>query len=107
MAAVNMLVHACSSLASFAHASHVPCPQLPCFGYGKPVEQLRARFKLELSDAQAAAYMQVDTAGGCMPPALCAVRVRRVQLLPGAHPLSFASGPPAPAHHAGPGAQRI
>ena len=33
-------------------------PQLPCFGYGKPVEALRARFRLELSDAQAAAYMK-------------------------------------------------
>ncbi|EFN54838.1 hypothetical protein CHLNCDRAFT_134867 [Chlorella variabilis] len=32
--------------------------QLPCFGYGKPVDSLRARFKLELSDAQAAAYMK-------------------------------------------------
>lgn len=31
--------------------------QLPCFGYGKPIDSLRARFKLELSDAQAAAYM--------------------------------------------------
>jgi hypothetical protein len=35
-----------------------PLPQLPCYGYGKPVDSLRARFKLELSDAQAAAYMR-------------------------------------------------
>ncbi|KAL4452207.1 hypothetical protein ABPG75_007869 [Micractinium tetrahymenae] len=32
--------------------------QLPCFGYGKPLEALRSRFKLELSDAQAADYMK-------------------------------------------------
>lgn len=32
--------------------------QLPCFGYGKPLEALRARFRLELSDAQAAEYMK-------------------------------------------------
>jgi phosphatidylinositol 4-kinase len=32
--------------------------QLPCFGHGKPVESLRARFRLDLSDAQAAAYMK-------------------------------------------------
>lgn len=39
--------------------SHRPAAvQLPCFGYGKPVESLRARFRLELSDAQAAAYMR-------------------------------------------------
>ena len=35
-----------------------PPAQLPCFGYGKPLEALRARFRLELTDAQAAAYMK-------------------------------------------------
>ncbi|KAL4857248.1 Phosphatidylinositol 4-kinase alpha 1 [Chlorella vulgaris] len=32
--------------------------QLPCFSHGKPVDSLRARFRLDLSDAAAAAYMQ-------------------------------------------------
>ena len=31
---------------------------LPCFGRGKPLENLRARFHLEMSDAQAAAFMR-------------------------------------------------
>ncbi len=31
---------------------------LPCFGRGRPVENLRARFHLELSDSQAAAFMR-------------------------------------------------
>lgn len=34
------------------------CPQLPCFGYGKPLESLRARFRPELTPSQAAAYMK-------------------------------------------------
>ncbi len=33
-------------------------PQLPCFGYGKPLEALRSRFRLDLSNAQAAEYMK-------------------------------------------------
>lgn len=31
---------------------------LPCFGRGAPVEHLRQRFRLGMSDAQAAAFMQ-------------------------------------------------
>jgi phosphatidylinositol 4-kinase len=39
--------------------SYLPSPpQLPCFSHGKPVDSLRARFRLDLSDAAAAAYMQ-------------------------------------------------
>ncbi len=39
---------------------------LPCFGRGRPVVNLRRRFHLELTDAQAAAFMQrcVRTAYG-------------------------------------------
>lgn len=33
-------------------------PQLPCFGYGKPLDSLRARFRPELTPSQAAAYMK-------------------------------------------------
>ena len=32
--------------------------QLPCFGYGKPLEALRQRFRPELSPSQAAAHMR-------------------------------------------------
>ena len=55
--------HATASTASSLHPTHprarTPTSrvQLPCFGYGKPVESLRARFKPELSDAAAAAAM--------------------------------------------------
>lgn len=31
---------------------------LPCFGRGRPVENLRRRFRLDLRDAEAAAFMQ-------------------------------------------------
>lgn len=31
---------------------------LPCYGRGRPVENLRKRFHLEMSDAQAAAFMR-------------------------------------------------
>ncbi|GIL57911.1 hypothetical protein Vafri_13118 [Volvox africanus] len=32
---------------------------LPCFGYGKPLVNLRKRFHLEMTDAQASAYMRM------------------------------------------------
>ena len=35
---------------------------LPCFGRGRPVENLRKRFHLDLSDAQAAAFMRATIA---------------------------------------------
>ena len=31
---------------------------LPCFGRGHPLENLRKRFHLEMSDSQAAAFMR-------------------------------------------------
>eukprot|EP00884_Botryococcus_braunii_P016006 jgi/Botrbrau1/3089/Bobra.0070s0075.1 len=31
---------------------------LPCYGYGKPLQSLRERFHLEMTDAQAAAFMR-------------------------------------------------
>ncbi len=31
---------------------------LPCYGRGRPVENLRKRFHLEMSDSQAAAFMR-------------------------------------------------
>lgn len=31
---------------------------LPCFGHGKPIQNLRARFKLGMTDRQAARYMR-------------------------------------------------
>lgn len=31
---------------------------LPCYSRGRPVENLRSRFHLELSDSQAAAFMR-------------------------------------------------
>jgi phosphatidylinositol 4-kinase len=31
---------------------------LPCFGHGHPLENLRKRFHLEMSDSQAAAFMR-------------------------------------------------
>lgn len=37
---------------------HPLLPQLPCFGYGKPLDSLRARFRPELTPSQAAAYMK-------------------------------------------------
>ena len=48
---------------AFTHLDSIPTPcslplQLPCFGYGKPLDALRARFRLELSPAQAAGYMR-------------------------------------------------
>ncbi|KAK9849792.1 hypothetical protein WJX84_000135 [Apatococcus fuscideae] len=35
---------------------------LPCFGRGRPVENLRRRFRLDLNDAQAAAFMRATIA---------------------------------------------
>lgn len=35
---------------------------LPCYGRGAPVENLRKRFHLEMSDAQAAAFMRATIA---------------------------------------------
>ena len=35
---------------------------LPCFGRGQPVDNLRRRFRLELNDAQAAAFMRATIA---------------------------------------------
>lgn len=35
---------------------------LPCFGRGRPVENLRKRFHLDLSDAQAATFMRATIA---------------------------------------------
>ena len=35
---------------------------LPCYGRGKPLQNLRARFNLEMSDAQAAAFMRATVA---------------------------------------------
>lgn len=35
---------------------------LPCFGRGRPVDNLRKRFQLELNDAQAAAFMRATIA---------------------------------------------
>jgi hypothetical protein len=48
---------------------------LPCYGRGAPVDNLRARFRLDLSDAQAAAFMRAtiddayDKVAPCRPPA--------------------------------------
>ena len=39
--------------------------QLPCFGYGKPLEGLRQRFRLELSPSQAAAHMRAVIMDAC------------------------------------------
>jgi phosphatidylinositol kinase/protein kinase (PI-3 family) len=35
---------------------------LPCFGRGRPLENLRRRFNLDMSDAQAAAFMRATVA---------------------------------------------
>ncbi len=48
---------------------------LPCYGRGAPVDNLRGRFRLDLSDAQAAAFMRAtiddayDKVAPCPPPA--------------------------------------
>ena len=47
----------CLPIPTHPHTHTRSLMQLPCFGYGKPVESLRARFKPELSDAAAAAAM--------------------------------------------------
>lgn len=50
---------------------------LPCFGRGRPVENLRKRFHLDLSDAQAAAFMRATIADAydkvnlMMPSGVC------------------------------------
>lgn len=49
----------CSPHPRLHHTLPRPAPrQLPCFGHGKPLDALRQRFRLELSPAQAAAYMR-------------------------------------------------
>ena len=41
-----------------ATVAMIEASQLPCFGRGAPVESLRQRFHLEMSDAQAAEFMR-------------------------------------------------